>query len=322
MKQRILCLLAVSLFSIWAHAQGVITVFSEDGDKFYLILNGVKQNPVAQTNVRVDGLTADYYNGKVVFEDPSKPEITKMMNIKDAATGNFAEVTFKIKKAKDGDLKLRYFGMTPVPVSYNPPPDMYQAHYGQAPQAAPPAQSTVTQTTVTTTTAPSGMNVNAGAGGVSINMNMGAPDGSGNVNMNINMNDANVQTTTSQTTTTTTTSSSDYSQPQQQAAASPAGCTMPMAPGAFGSAKKSISSASFEDTKLSTAKAILSSNCLSTDQVAQICGLFSFEKTKLDFAKAAYSKTTDQSNYFKINNMLSFDASKKDLNNFIANGGQ
>ena len=317
MKHRIFCLLAAFLLPVWVYAQGVITVFSEDGDKFYLILNGVKQNPVAQTNVRVDGLTSDYYNGKVVFEDPSKPELTKMMNIKDAATGQFVEVTFKIKHTKDGDLKMRYFGMTPVPVNYNPPPDMYQAHYGQ------PAQSTVTQTTVTTTTtAPGGVNMNAGAGGVNMSVNMGAPNGNGGVNMNMNMSDPNmVQTTTSQsTTTTTTTSTSDYGN-QQQSAASNGGCAYPMDPSSFGSAKKSIAGATFEDTKLSTAKAILNSNCLSSDQVAQICGLFGFEKTKLDFAKAAYAKTTDQSNYFKVNNVFTFDASKNELNNFIANGG-
>ncbi len=327
MKMKFLCLLAFALAPFFTFAQGVITVFSEDGDKFYLVLNGVKQNNVPQTNVRVDGLTSDYYSGKVIFEDQSKPEITKMMNTKDAGTGQFAEVTFKIKKTKDGELKLRYFGMTPVPVNYTPPADMYVAHYGQAP-ASQPAASSVTQTTVTTTN-PSGVNMNVGAGGVSMSVNMGDPsNGNGGINMNVNVNDPAANTTVTQTTTTTTSSynsssttdNGSYSSQQQPAAQ--AGCQYPMAPSSFNSAKSTISKASFEDTKMSTAKSILSSNCVNTDQVVQICNLFSFEKTKLDFAKYAYSKTVDKGNYFKVGNVFTFDASKTDLNNFISNGGQ
>ena len=73
---------------------------------------------------------------------------------------------------------------------------------------------------------------------------------------------------------------------------------------------------------MSTAKSILSSNCVNTDQVMQICKLFSFEQSKLDFAKHAYNKTVDKGNYFKVGEIFTFDASKTELNNFISNGGQ
>ena len=75
----------------------------------------------------------------------------------------------------------------------------------------------------------------------------------------------------------------------------------------------------FDESKLSTAKSIISANCLSTDQVVEICNMFSFEQTKLDFAKAAYSRTTDKANYFKVSNVYDFDASKEELNSFISN---
>jgi hypothetical protein len=95
-------------------------------------------------------------------------------------------------------------------------------------------------------------------------------------------------------------------------------CTYPMDFGSFNSAKESIKKASFEETKLSTAKTILGANCVSTDQVVAICKLFSYEASKLEFAKFAYGKTTDRNNYFKVGDVFSFDASKTELNEYIS----
>ena len=303
MKLKFIALFILAFTPFFCSAQGgAMTIFSEDGDKFYLVLNGVKQNPTPQTNVRVDGLTSDFYSGKIIFEDASKPEITKNLPTKDAGSGQFVEWTYKIKKTKDGDLKLRVFGQTPIPVNYNPPPDMYVAHYGQ-----PAPATTVTQTTVTTT------QNNPANGGASININAGG----GGVNMNVNVVDPN-GANVSQTTTTTTTTSYSETSTNSTMQSQPAGCQYPMNWKDFKSAKATVEQASFEDTKLSTAKAILSSNCVSTDQVVDICKAFGFEASKLDFAKFAYSKTTDPGNYFKVNNVFSFDASKTDLNNYIS----
>jgi len=328
--RKTLLLLTLGLLPLLSFAQGCITIFSEDGDRFFLVLNGVQQNTAAQTNVHVDGLMNDYYSAKVIFEDKTKGELSKNVPVKDAGSGQFADMTFKIKKTKDGELKMRFFSSTPVPVAYNPPPDMYVVHYGQpAPQAAAPA-NTVTQTTsysTTTTSAQPGMSVNVGAGGMNMNVNVG--DAANSMRMNVNVNDPNAAQATSTTTTTTTTSTSysttssstdvnsGYSAaPAQQAA--PAGCGYPMDWQSFNDAKKSISGATFEDTKLSTAKTILSSNCVSTDQVIAICKLFTYEQSKLDFAKFAYSKTTDPGNYFKVGNVFTYDASKTELNSFIS----
>jgi Domain of unknown function (DUF4476) len=315
MKLKLAFLMLLGILPFLGRAQGVVTIFSEDGDRFYLVLNGVRQNQAPQTNVRVDGLTNDFYNAKVVFEDGNKPEISKNIPTKDAASGQFQEMTFKIKKTKDGELKMRFFGMTPVPVSYNPPPDMYVCHYGQAPQA-----NTVSQTTVTTTTTDQG-----GNGRVSFGVGA-TPPGNGGVGITVVTQDPNstvTQTTTTSYTTTTTTNgyNNGNASSNGQMGAAP-GCQYPMDWNSFKSAKATVENASFEDTKLSTAKSILASNCLNTDQVMAICKVFNFEDSKLAFAKMAYSKTTDPGNYFKVGNVFNFDASKTDLNNFIANGGR
>ncbi len=323
MKKKLLLSLLIAVAPIFSFAQGCITIFSEDGDRFFLVLNGVKQNAVAQTNVRVDMLPNDYYSAKILFEDKSKPEISKNIPVKDPATSDWADVTYKIKRTKDGELKLRYFSATPVPVNYAPAPDMFYVHYGQTPVAPAASVNSVTQTTYTTTTTnPTGASVNVNGGGLSMNVNVGDGVNGGGLNMNVNVGDgmatsySQSATTTTRTTTTTTTSGGYNDAP----AAAPArtGCGYPMDMNSFNSAKKTIANASFEDTKLSTAKSILASNCVTTDQVIAICNMFSYEASKLDFAKFAYPKTTDRGNYFKVGNVFSFDASKTELNEFIA----
>ena len=94
----------------------------------------------------------------------------------------------------------------------------------------------------------------------------------------------------------------------------------PMPAQKFNNAKQTIANTTFESTKLETAKIIVASQHLSTDQVMEICRLFGFESTKLDFAKFAYTHTSDKSNYFKVNDVFDFDSSKSDLNRFIQSG--
>src|ERR1035437_2059839 len=84
MKLKFVVFFIIALAPFFSFGQGAMTIFSEDGDKFYLILNGVKQNPTPQTNVRVDGLASDFYSAKIVFDDASKPEISKNLPTKDA----------------------------------------------------------------------------------------------------------------------------------------------------------------------------------------------------------------------------------------------
>jgi len=78
-----------------------------------------------------------------------------------------------------------------------------------------------------------------------------------------------------------------------------------------------IEKESFENSKLSTAKQVATKNPLCVVQIMQICRLFSFEQSKLDFAKYAYRFCVDPNNYFLVNEIFTFSATKNELNNFI-----
>ncbi len=321
MKYNKLILMLAIFCPFLGMAQSSLTIFSEDGYAFYLILNGQRQNNIPQTNVRIDGLSQPQYAVKIIFDDKSKPEISKNVPAIDPTTSAFADITYKIKTNRKGELKMRYFSATPVQPDYVAPPDMYVMHYGQPAPPPPPPPSpvggtTVTQTTVTTT--------DGGMGNGGVNMNVGM----GGVNMNVNISDPTMNTSVTQTTTTTTTSSSygnmddGYGEPVYNDAPPSRrrdrGCRYPMNSGDFRSAKGTVANASFEDTKLSTAKTVITANCMSTNQIIEICKLFSFEESKLDFAKAAYDRTTDKGNYFKVGNVFTFDASRTELNEYIS----
>lgn len=319
MKLKSFLLGLLAFCPVFSFAQGSLTIFSEDGYKFFLVLNGQKQNNVAMTNVRIDGLSQQQYAVRILFENPSMAEISKNIPTVDPTTNAFADVTYKIKTAKDGSQKIRFFGATPVAPNYVPPPDVYVMHYGEPAPPPPPMPvggTTVTQTTVTQT---SGMPM----GGAGASISVGGPG----VNMNINISDPTINSTSTVTRTTTTTTTSDmgyndngYSNapPPPPPPAGGNRCRFAMDGSSFRSAKETVTKASFDETKISTAKTILTSNCMSTDQIIQICNLFSFEASKLDFAKYAYDRTTDPGNYFKVGNIFSFDASRTELNDYIS----
>jgi hypothetical protein len=296
--KKILLMLALILPSILFAQQltGNLTVFSEDGDKFFLVLNGEKQNDVPQSNIRIEALPQPYYSAKVFFVDSTIGPISKNVQIADM-NNTMMDVTYRIKKDKSRKAKLNPYSSIAAQPDFVAPAGMYVHRFGQSSSTG---VGGTTQTTTTTTSNTVGANVNMPG-----------------VSMNITINDPTEEHIT--TSTTTTTSSSSHNSNTNNQSSPDGNCHgWAMKPADFTAAKKTISGASFEDTKLSTAKSITSSNCLSADQVVAICNLFSFEDTKLVFAKYAYKYTTDPKNYFKVNNVFSFDASKEELSKFVS----
>jgi hypothetical protein len=276
-------------------ATGALTIFSEDGDKFFLILNGEKQNNIAQTNLRIEDLPQPYYTAKIIFENKTLGEISKKNLMVADVDGNFLDVTYKIKHDKEGMPKMASIPYSSVPVQqgYVAPKNVYVMHYGV------PQTDVITQTTTTTTT--------IGTPATNANINVGG------INMNVTINDP-FATETIQTTTTTTSNNNVNNHSQNQT-----NCTnaYAMATGNFSSAVTTIKNQSFEEGKLTTARQIANTNCLNTNQIIEICKLFSYEQSKLDFAKFAYHHCVDDQNYFKVNNVFQFSSSTDELNEFI-----
>ncbi len=86
----------------------------------------------------------------------------------------------------------------------------------------------------------------------------------------------------------------------------------------FNALLSTIDQQSFESTRMTISKqAIRQHGAISTSQVAALINLMSFESSKLELAKYAYTYTTDRHNYFRIFDAFSFDSSVRELSNYI-----
>lgn len=281
---------------------GNLTIFSEDGDKFFLVLNGEKQNIIAQANLRIEELPLPQYHTKIIFEDSSIASLTKNSLSITGFDDDLMDITYKLKKDKTGKAKLNYFTAIPVQQDFIPASGTYVFHYGKPSIMGISSGSAITTTTVTTSTSSEVMSANLNLPGISMNVSISDPF-----------------LTESQVTTTSTTTTSSNNNSNQNTNSKVKCKKGAMNQTDFTAAIKVIKNSSFDDTKLSTAKSVCSANCVSSEQVVEISRLFSFEESKLAFGKYAFQYCTNPEKYFKVNEVFSFSSSKEQLNEFISN---
>lgn len=99
-------------------------------------------------------------------------------------------------------------------------------------------------------------------------------------------------------------------------------CDIPMPENNFISVLTTIKDQTFDDNKLKLAKQIATVNCLTAMQVKQIMQLFTFESSKLDFAKFAYTRVWDVNNFYVVNSAFTFSTSIDELDEFISKVNQ
>lgn len=346
MKKHLLAIYLFVFVGISAFAQtGNLVIFSEDGEPFYLILNGLRQNEQPLTNVRVNGTQAMPYKAKVIFTNAGIGELEKTLYVN---PGN--EITYTIKRKSESGASIggkkalnalskelskvgtpndtvstvkkedwyviKIFSEVPIaglqPAVVNQQQPVYNNNTTVVSQSAPVNQRVTTTTTTvngtstvaTTSSSNTNVNMNVGIGGVGANVNMQISDPL--------YSETTVITSQPQQVTTTTT---DHY--VMQGYSGPMGCPWPMKDQDYMAAKNSINKQTFEDNKLQVAKQVIASNCLFSRQVKEIMALFTYEESKLEFAKYAYSRTFDQGNYFLINDAFTYSSSVDELNQFI-----
>jgi hypothetical protein len=304
---------------------GNLTIFSEDGLPFYLILNGERYNDVAQTNIRIEELPNPYYNCRIIFQDRAIPELSKsVLNIVDA-DNIMQDVTYRIKRDNKGRNVLRFYSFIPAQQNMVRPANCAVYRFG-APNVLIAGPGFVANT------GRGGTNVNVNVGGTSISVNT---PGGGRVSSNSSYTDSrdysyqndvrynddrgryNDSRYNDSRYNDNRYNDNRFNDSRQSNNNGRGNCRMAMNAADFNEARNSVAASSFDDTRLSTAKQIISANCMSAAQITTMLSVFSFESSKLDFAKFAFPFCVDKNNYFKINNAFSFESSKTDLNNYV-----
>lgn len=74
---------------------------------------------------------------------------------------------------------------------------------------------------------------------------------------------------------------------------------------------------SFSESRMSIVKQAAKGKCFTVDQISSISEVFTFEEDKLSFVKWAYDFTYDVDNYFTLNSIFTFSASKDELNKYL-----
>lgn len=293
----------------YASGQAEIEVFSEVGDAFTMYLNQQQVNdaPSARVLTTVD---PGYYQLRIDFAEAGKPDILKNNFGVEAGMRSTGKITMNRK----GEYVVRPFGYAPIagansaPAS-TPPPAAAPAVQESAPVMNAGIQMNVTETY--TESAPAQGTTES----VQMNMNVGGGLIPGGVNMNVNLTTTSSATTTSTTTTTTSGwGESAYAEPEPAAPAA----SNAMTDLDFDDYLASIQAKTFEDSKLSTAKAPLQSGVMLTaGQIAQVMRAMTYESSRLDFAVFAHSRCSDPHNYYKTHGAFDYELSIDDLNDAI-----
>lgn len=300
MKTLLLFTLGLLAFTITMAQPANIVFFTENGERFSLVLNGMLQNHQPETNIKVTDLPAPSYKVKIIFEDAKLKEVNKTIYLNPET-----ETTYSVKYIKKKGYTLRLMNTYPVMTEYEMVPG--QMVVGYHPLGVSTNTGSATSIVNTTTI---NNNVTISANGVGNNVNV------------VNSNEGAGSQQAGSTTGINSGSGSNPNQYLLPGYNGPYGCPWPMTPGDFEQAKASISSKSFEDSKLTIAKQIIQTNCLLSTQVKEIMLLFSFEDTRLQFAKYAYAYTLDLRNYYKLNDAFTFESSIDELNNYIQGTGR
>lgn len=182
--------LALSAFA----QSATLTVFSEDGDKFWVILNGIKQNEKAMARVTSKPQTEPYQKMKVIFENETIPALTQNVQFVDV-DNKWVNQIYAIKLKSKGKYVLRWMPADVVTFDDKPAdePVKPQTTSNPAP-ASNPAPTSNPKPTPATTTQQTTTNTNG--------TNISIKDDQLGVNFNVNMPGVNMTTTTTSTTTT------------------------------------------------------------------------------------------------------------------------
>lgn len=106
MKTTLLTLFCFFSFVFFAQSNISLTIFNNGGQQFFVIMNGIKQNSLPKTNVKIGGMSAGSYEIKLIFADGKTADINKKIWI-DEDGDYVARIVMKGKKHK-----LQYFGVT------------------------------------------------------------------------------------------------------------------------------------------------------------------------------------------------------------------
>lgn len=280
-----------------------LVVFSNEGEKFSLILNGERRNVTPETNVKVTGLNLATYKVRIIFENKDLPDHETTL---DFFSTNY-ECVFGLMKKGRRKCSMDYVSQTLI----NPVPEK-ETSLTTENNNNTYSNNTSTNTTNTNNTNNTNNNSGNSVGINNKNLGVGVNDNGG---VSIKTKDGNINLGPHNETSAVINVLG--SAINLHKAAEKTGCASPMLQTQFEIAKKNVTLPTEETGKVTAANQLIQSNCLLTSQVQELMVLFSNDQTKFEIARDAYRHTSDLNNYHKLKDSFTSEAYKKDFHTYV-----
>lgn len=285
----ILCLLTIA-----GIAQNNDFVFyTDNGDKFTLYLNNVKQNQTAATNVKAENINGKTIAIRVVFERSGVPTFSRSLSV----SSNDKEIKIQLVKGRENIYSMKTVSTTNRSHSNN------QGGNGN---------TVIKDNNGSTETKDHGHGHNGGHGNNGHGNNNHGNNGYGNNNHGNNGYGNNGYGYGNNN------GNNGYWNNGYGPTDNPR-CHFPMQQNDFNSLKAQIRTKYFDSSRLTIAKQACRYNCMTADQIRDICRLFSYESSRLDFAKYAFEYCYDRYRYYMVGQAFTYSSSVDDLNRYITN---
>ena len=108
-----------------------LSVSSENGERFFLMLNGIKQNTYSQSRVRIEDLPYVVNDIQIIFDDNRTPAISKTITFMDPVEGGPVNLSMRIVRDRDGYARLTFGRMNNLERDYRGEQGEYVMHYGR-----------------------------------------------------------------------------------------------------------------------------------------------------------------------------------------------
>lgn len=304
MIRSILLLLVFIPLSAWS--QGSLIFFTENGERFTLMVNGQTINYQPDTRVRFDGVNTEGVKVNIKFEQPELGSV-----IKTVLASPSLEVTYNLKRNKKNEWVIRYLSEAPAG-STAPAPPVAQPMYQDEPVAPVQPQS------------PSNSTPNNGSVGFQFNMN----EQNGSVGIQMNVDGIQTNTTLSGSHAQHGhadpdqehgTWQSEETQTKYEMASASQKCIVGMWDTELRKGLQTIQSHQSDEEKLASAKQMADNYCFYIGQVKQVMNTFTYDESKLAFAIYAYSKvaSTDIKEYYTLATLYTYGGTKTQFDEFL-----
>ncbi|MBR5982970.1 MAG: DUF4476 domain-containing protein [Bacteroidales bacterium] len=289
----ILCLLVLA-----GIAQNNDFVFyTDNGDKFTLYLNNAKQNSTAATNVKAENINGKTISVKVVFERSGVPTLNRSMSV----SSNDKEIKVQLVKGRENVYSMKTVSTTD------------RQHNNQSNGNSGYQGSTATKDN-------GHGNNNGGYGNNNGHDNNGHGNNGGNHgNGGHGNNGHNNGGHGNGGHGNGGHGNGGYWNNNGYGPSDNPRCNRPMPQNDFNSLRSQVRARYFDSSRLTVAKQACRYNCMTSDQIRDLCKEFSYESNRLDFAKYAFEYCYDRYRYYIVGQSFTYSSSVDDLNRYITN---